>query len=234
MKKRRPFARIALGLLLVAAAIVVLWLGMVPARYLPFLRVDLADPTGLFLDLRLAALRSDRQMCAEVLTRPHIVATPIADKPFRNDCGWRNAVRVQEVGGARLPAAQLTCETAAALALWMTHEVQPLAEAILGSRVVSARQMGTYACRDIIGNAEWRRMRSQHSRAHAIDIGGFRLADGRTISLTRHWNKGSEGVFLRRVHARACRYFRVALSPEFNAAHRDHFHFDRGPLWTCR
>ncbi|MGI9478102.1 MAG: extensin family protein, partial [Hyphomicrobiaceae bacterium] len=32
----------------------------------------------------------------------------------------------------------------------------------------------------------------------------------------------------------ACHYFRVALSPAFNAAHRDHFHFDRGILWTCQ
>ena len=68
-----------------------------------------------------------------------------------------------------------------------------------------------------------------------IDIGGFVLADGRRITLLRHWSDtGPDGDFLRRVNSRSCRYFRVSLGPEFNAAHRDHFHFDRGPFWACR
>ena len=71
--------------------------------------------------------------------------------------------------------------------------------------------------------------------ANAIDISGFRLASGERISVLRDWRgKGKKAEFLRAVHSGACSYFRVALSPEFNPAHRDHFHFVRGSLRTCR
>ena len=80
-----------------------------------------------------------------------------------------------------------------------------------------------------------RNRRSEHATANAIDISGFRLADGTRISVRRDWNgERKKSQFLRAVHQRACGYFRVALSPDFNRAHHDHFHFDRGFLWTCR
>ena len=34
---------------------------------------------------------------------------------------------------------------------------------------------------------------------------------------------GKKAEFLRAVHSGACHYFRVSLSPAFNAAHKDHF-----------
>jgi len=37
-------------------------------------------------------------------------------------------------------------------------------------------------------------------------------------------------MWLREVGAAA----RVTLSPDYNAAHRDHFHFDMGPYSSCR
>ena len=41
---------------------------------------------------------------------------------------------------------------------------------------------------------------------------------------------------LRRVRDGACRGFSTVLSPEYNAAHRDHFHFDMAGRWggVCR
>ena len=46
-----------------------------------------------------------------------------------------------------------------------------------------------------------------------------------------HWRgDGAEARFLKAVHGRACRYFRVVLGPDYNEAHRDHFHLDRGTL----
>ena len=78
-------------------------------------------------------------------------------------------------------------------------------------------------------------MRSQHALANAVDIGGFRLENGLEINVARDW-KGDdrEARFLRAVHERACRYFRVAIGPDFNAAHWNHFHYDRGVMKTCR
>jgi hypothetical protein len=113
--------------------------------------------------------------------------------------------------------------------------VQPLAREMYGQQVVRLGDMGTYSCRDIVGNPLWKGVRSEHASANAIDISGFTFADGRTITLLRDWNRrGKDGVFLREVHRRACRYFRVALGPDFNKAHANHFHFDRGLMWTCR
>ena len=37
------------------------------------------------------------------------------------------------------------------------------------------------------------------------------------------------GLFLREVHASACRIFATTLGPEANEAHRNHFHFDMAP-----
>ena len=102
-----------------------------------------------------------------------------------NGCGWTNAVRIREVGGAEIGLEQLTCETATGLALWVEQDVQPLAVAMFGSRVVWMQDMGTYSCRNIIGNKRWVNMRSQHSLANAVDIGGFRLANGKQMSISR-------------------------------------------------
>jgi hypothetical protein len=142
---------------------------------------------------------------------------------------------VSLVGGARLPVDPLSCEMAAALALWAEHAVQPAARNILGSPVASIENFGSYSCRTIIGNAQMRRVMSEHASANALDISSFALEDGRKISVSRHWKgEGPEARFLREVHAWGCSIFRVALSPDYNVEHRDHFHFDRGVWSRCK
>ncbi len=158
-----------------------------------------------------------------------------SDGPIENGCGWTNAVRLVSAGGVRASYDKIACETAVALALWLEHEVQPLAAELLGQRVAAVRSFGSYACRNIRGNPLWGHRRSEHATANAADIAGFTLADGRTVGVRSHWQStGAEGRFLREAHARACRYFRAALGPGYNAAHRDHFHLDRGPFSRCR
>ena len=61
------------------------------------------------------------------------------------------------------------------------------------------------------------------------------LADGREVSLARHWSAaGPEAAFLREVRDGACRWLRAVLGPDHNAEHRDHFHLDEGPFRVCR
>jgi len=231
----RNILRIILALLLLVAVLGAFRFGLVPQRYAPFAPISLEEPPVWFVDTRLAALRGDPDTCRSVLRAPHIVATPIRDRVRPDGCGWTNAVRVAQVGGAEIGLGQLTCESAAALALWVEHEVQPLATEMFGSRVTWIQDMGTYSCRNIIGNKRWINMRSQHSFGNAVDIGAFRLADGRQMSITRDYRADTpEGRFLREAHMRACRYFRVAIGPEFNAAHHDHLHLDRGMLSSCK
>jgi hypothetical protein len=234
-RSSRNFLRALLAALLAMVMFAAFWFGVVPQRFSPFAPITLADPPTWFLDPRLAALRNDPELCRAVLLAPHIVATPIPDKVLANGCGWTNAVRVREVGGAELGLEQLTCEASAALALWVEQDLQPLALSMFGSRVTWMQDMGTYSCRNIIGNKRWVNMRSQHSLANAVDIGGFRLANGKQMSITKDYRADSlEGRFLREAHMRACRYFRVAIGPEFNEAHRDHLHFDRGIFTRCQ
>lgn len=100
---------------------------------------------------------------------------------------------------------------------------------------------------------------SQHASANAIDITGFVTRDGRRIRVDRHWKKTSnvvpaaatggsadtatqiegpeeipEARFLREVRDGACDVFHTVLGPDFNAAHRTHFHFDMGRHKVCR
>jgi len=63
-----------------------------------------------------------------------VTKTPRLADEIRDGCGWTNAVSISSVGGAEFGAAQITCELAAALALWVKYELQPLAVATFGSR----------------------------------------------------------------------------------------------------
>jgi hypothetical protein len=234
---RRTIRKLSLSALALILAVGVggaFWFGLVPNSLSPLPSINLESP-GWLVDPRLASLRFDKAQCRTVLKPPHTDATPIPDNPLRKGCGWVNSVRFSQVGGARLGVNKITCEMAAALSLWIEHEVQPLAMKHFGKRVASLGNMGTYDCRDIIGNPMWKGVRSQHATANALDISGFKLEDGTSISVLRNWKgTGPKAKFLREAHQRACGYFRVALSPNFNVAHRDHFHLDRGILWSCK
>jgi hypothetical protein len=231
----RNLLRAILVLLLLGALLTAFWFGAVPQRFSPLAPISLKERPEWFVDFRLAALRRDPGQCRAVLLPPHIAAKPIPDKAFRDGCGWTNAVSITSAGGAELGAAQITCEMAAAVALWVEYDVQPLALAAFGSRVAGIDDMGTYDCRNIVGNERMASVRSQHALANAIDIAAFRLESGQVISVAGDW-KGDdrEARFLRAVHERACRYFRVAIGPDYNSAHWNHFHYDRGIFTRCR
>jgi hypothetical protein len=69
---------------------------------------------------------------------------------------------------------------------------------------------------------------SEHSTGNAIDVSAFILADGRRISVVRDWSRDDpRGRFLHAVRDGGCWVFATVLSPDYNAAHRDHFHLDQ-------
>ena len=209
--------------------------GVIPTRFNPLAPVVLSEPDSWFLDWRLSALKHDANLCRSVLHAPTIQSVPVPDQPIKAGCGWSNAVHMTEAGGARLSLNPLTCEMAAALAMWVEHAVQPAAIAAFGQRIQAMHALGTYACRNIIGNPVSRAFRSQHARANAVDIASFTVQDGTVISVLKNWNgDGPAAQFLHKVHLDSCRYFRVSLSPDFNIAHQDHLHLDRGLLRSCR
>jgi hypothetical protein len=131
-----------------------------------------------------------------------------------------------------------SCSVAAALTMWDWHTLQPAARRHLGMDVTGIEHAGSYSCRRMYGRSEggW----SEHATADAVDITGFRLADGRRITVLGDWRGDDHAArFLREVRDGACQLFATTLSPDYNAAHRDHFHLDqasRGTLgWrACR
>lgn len=145
-------------------------------------------------------------------------------------CGFEDGVRIS--GGALDGTPVMRCAAAAAYGTWMRNVAEPAAERLLGSRLTGARTLGTYSCRDIAGRPG---RRSQHASANAIDVAGFALADGRSVTLSRDWrDRGSAGRFLREVRDGGCGLFAGVLSPDWNRVHADHFHFDMGRLEICR
>jgi len=222
--------RRALFLILIAAALFGLyaWSRSNPED-VPWTALDLAQPIGVFTGRKLTALTEDAGRCQALLDRAGVHYTAL---PARADgqCGYDDAVRFTN-GGARTirftPSdLGVSCPVAAALALWEWHVLQSAAQRHFGSPVASIDHFGGYSCRRIYGRSEgsW----SEHSTADAVDIAGFRLANGRRITVARAWNGGAdERAFLREVRDGACRLFATVLSPDYNQAHHDHFHLDQ-------
>ena len=70
---------------------------------------------------------------------------------------------------------------------------------------------------------------------NALDVSAFRLDDGRRVSVLDGWQGPAEQqAFLAQVQEGACALFRGVLGPDYNAAHRNHFHLDMGPYGLCR
>ncbi len=212
----------------------------VPPRWNPWAPLDIAEAPGPFTSTKLARLTSGPPAaCLAWLDRSGVRHTPVADRTERDGCGWQGATRLSAFGEARLSSAvTLSCPVAAGLALWERHALQPAAFVQMGSRVATIEHLGSYACRNVGGGATGRR--SEHARANALDVAGFRLADGRQVSVLRDWRAAGAtrstgaSLFLGEAQQGACGYFSAVLSPAYNAAHRDHFHLDRGPYRVCR
>ena len=61
------------------------------------------------------------------------------------------------------------------------------------------------------------------------------VQDGKRVSVARDWQgDDAESRFLKSIHAGACRFFDGVLGPDYNRAHANHFHLDRGGWGLCR
>ena len=248
MPRRRFRPGCLIALLLLALAAVAGWreyqrqVREHPERF-PWTALDLDDPVGPFTAAKLGALADDAAQCRALLQRagdrdraapPLIAANP--------ECGYADGMRLVPDGPRAIayrPGDLVTaCPVAAALRLW-EGAVQQAADRHLGTRVTRIDTFGSYNCRRLYGRSDgqW----SEHATADAVDIAAFRLADGRTVSVLGDWTGGTpaERAFLRSARDEACRLFATTLSPDYNAAHRDHLHLDQARRgaggWTlCR
>jgi hypothetical protein len=238
LKPPSPEARALAGLwsILVDLAIVGLLLGVAVARWappedLPWTPLRLDQPVGLATGLKFARAAGDPVRCRAVLSEGGMRFVEEPDR-VAGACATHNTVRLQ--GPTLAPAAPvMTCPEALAYAFWTRHAVQPAARAELGEPILRVEHYGTYACRNVYGRATG--MRSEHAYANALDVAAFRTASGRRVSVLKDFrDQGAKGRFLRRVRDGACPWFRAVLSPDYNSAHRDHLHLDRGRFGACR
>ena len=171
------------------------------------------------------------KMCIGKLDRVVARYTLLPDQTFAGGCSALGAVQLRDIGVPVTGITAMTCPLAYVFTQWVQSDLQIPAMGEFGSAVVKIEALGTYSCRSIAGSGRL----SEHGSANAIDVAAFLLADGRRVSVLNGWNGDErEARFLRSVRTAACRRFYTVLTPDYNADHRDHFHFDMGRGPFCR
>ena len=125
-----------------------------------------------------------------------------------------------------------SCRLAGALYVWEREVLAPAAEAHLNTSVERIDQIGSFACRNVYNRNAGHL--SEHASANALDITGFRLANGERVSVLADWGEDTgKGRFLDALVERSCPIFGGVLTPAYNRAHRDHLHLDMGRYRIC-
>jgi len=162
-------------------------------------------------DLRLGKIAVFRQLAA--LIAP-------------GECGAPEAVLLESVilpdqgKVAIAPPATLRCTMAEAVAQWIREDVAP-AVAKLGAPPRELENMGSYECRG--RNRVSGATLSEHGRADALDVRGFKLANKETVVLA---DPKVPKDFRDAIRASACARFSTVLGPGSDAEHAEHVHLD--------
>lgn len=195
-----------------------------------------AKPTASAAPHTPFAARPEALSCQAALGKTGSQFAPLPDRMYGAGCATMNSVRLDRVGSdsgqfAVTNLNPLACPLANTFAAWARFGADRAARQILGSPLVRIETMGSYSCRNVAGTARL----SAHSRAEAVDVAAFVLADGRRISVQDGWLASpDERRFLRTVHTSACKRFGTVLGPDYNTAHKDHFHLEFGNGSFCR
>ncbi len=170
------------------------------------------------------------RQCKARLDQAQVRFEALPNQDRGGGCTIIDAVKLLDFGTPTANLGAMNCELAASFAAWVRYGVRPAARVYLGSEIVRVETFGTYACRDVRGSGGTIAGKlSEHAHANAVDVSAFVLADGRRVSVVDDWRiEGPAAQFLRVVRESACKRFRTVLSPDYNAAHRDHLHFDNG------
>lgn len=172
------------------------------------------------------------RQCQSNLLASSVRFSPLPDERKGGGCLVYGAVKLLDIGVPVSNLGAMTCPLAANFAAWARHGAMPAARVYFRTELVKIETMGTYACRPIAGSSRL----SEHGKSNAVDVAAFVLADGRRISVLGGWSgeDAQARAFLRRIRESACKRFGTVLSPDYNAAHRDHFHLDMSGKDYCR
>lgn len=171
------------------------------------------------------------RQCFSDLGKANVRFSPLPNRQFNGGCSQIDSIKLLDVGADVTNLGPVKCELAGKFAAWTEFAVKRAARQYLGSDLKRIETMGSYSCRNIAGSGKL----SQHAHANAIDVSAFVLNDGRRITVENDWKSGRrEMQFLAAIHDSACKRFGTVLSPDYNAAHRDHFHLDMSGNGYCR
>jgi len=164
--------------------------------------------------------------CRLALTETIAIAPSIPDIRGAGGCGGEDLVRLEAIvlpdkrQVSVKPAAILRCKMATAIADWIRTDIAPLA-ANLGSAISDLDNFDSFECRGrnrVVGA-----QLSEHGRANALDVRAFKLANGRSISLT---DRTVARELRESVLHSACTRFSTVLGPGSDWYHEDHIHLD--------
>jgi hypothetical protein len=201
-----------------------------PTHYDPLALPDLNEAPYWLTSTRLKLIDVDGTNCELALKRADISFAKSPPKGVGTNCALESAVNISRLDTAKLRSENMRCNIAARLYMWERNVVQPTALRMFGESVSEITHFGSYACRTIAGSNHM----SEHATANAFDISGFKLKSGKMISVLKDWDGAKNSTFLHEVHNGLCDYFNLTLSPDYNAAHKDHFHVDMGWVRGCR
>lgn len=192
-------------------------------------RSPVAQPGSVGMAPPPMAMAPEARQCLTELSQAGAQFTALPDSYGGQGCSTIGTVQMAALRGditnmSITNIGPVQCGVGTAFAAWARYGVDRAARQHLGSPLARIETMGSYACRNVAGSTR----RSAHATAGAIDIAGFVLEDGRRISVAEDWSNGTsdEREFLRTVQRSACKRFDTVLGPEYNAAHRDHFHLE--------
>ena len=173
--------------------------------------------------------------CLDALAATGAVFTraPADDEaPLHPGCGMIEGVRVSRgpSGLQYRPPIRVSCTFARALPA-VERVLQETATELLGEPIEVARTMGSYGCRTIQSTRSPGRL-SEHAVGNAIDVGEWWTRRVKAVVVRDFRGAGPEGAFLRALaeRLRASGTLERLLDPDYDLAHRNHFHLEGHPL----
>jgi hypothetical protein len=154
------------------------------------------------------------------------VFAPLPTLVGPGECGAVDAVHLDAIilpdqsKVAVTPAGILRCPMAEELAHWVREDVAPTATK-LGSPLRVLDNFDSYECRG--RNRVRGATLSEHGRADAIDVRLFKLADGRSLTLT---DVNVDKAWRETIKASVCARFSTVLGPGSDGNHEEHIHLD--------
>ncbi|WP_332119438.1 extensin family protein [Azorhizobium caulinodans] len=184
--------------------------------------------------------QAEEKCIAEGGVTPSVYIEPMRSIDGPGACGMEHPFKVAALNDGTVgiePKATLACPMVREVDAWIAQVVQPAAMAWMGAPVVAIKQMSSYSCRGMNGQPGAKI--SEHAFGNALDVGGFRFANGVDISVKNGWKGPPEARgFLLQVQAGACEAFTTVLAPGSNIFHYDHIHVDlmrrNNPRLICK